>query len=507
MFEMRGITKDFDAVKALKGASLSVRPGEIRSLLGANGSGKSTLVKVLAGLVKPDGGEVFIDGKPVRIRTSYDSKQLGIATAFQDLSLIPTMTVIDNIKLNKETVGRFGTIDVKKDRRDVEELLKLFRVRCDLDAYAQTLMPSTQSMLEVAKAVYAKPRLLLLDEVTATLHHDEIEGLFELLRKLRDEGTAIVYVTHRMKEVAKLCDSATIMRNGETVAELARDELNDLDGIVYHMTGKVPDKAKACGAQAAAAEGEALLEVSGLKYSPKVRDLSLTAYKGEILGIGGLDGQGQSEFIRLLLGEFQPEAGAIRYRGKEVRFRRPAEAVENGIGFISGERNREAIFPLRTIAENLFVGRTATGGLFKFIGNRRVNGFAREAVEKYNIKVGELEDPASSLSGGNQQKLILARELSRSPRVIVANKPTRGLDIGAAAFVHQKLLEERERGTGILLISSDLDEILLLSDRILVIFNGQSMGVLNSGDADTQTLGLMMAGTPLADLTAQEAAS
>jgi len=497
MFEMRGITKDFDAVKALKGASLSVRPGEIRSLLGANGSGKSTLVKVLAGLVKPDGGEVFIDGKPVRIRTSYDSKQLGIATAFQDLSLIPTMTVIDNIKLNKETVGRFGTIDVKKDRRDVEELLKLFRVRCDLDAYAQTLMPSTQSMLEVAKAVYAKPRLLLLDEVTATLHHDEIEGLFELLRKLRDEGTAIVYVTHRMKEVAKLCDSATIMRNGETVAELARDELNDLDGIVYHMTGKVPDKAKACGAQAAAAEGEALLEVSGLKYSPKVRDLSLTAYKGEILGIGGLDGQGQSEFIRLLLGEFQPEAGAIRYRGKEVRFRRPAEAVENGIGFISGERNREAIFPLRTIAENLFVGRTATGGLFKFIGNRRVNGFAREAVEKYNIKVGELEDPASSLSGGNQQKLILARELSQTPRLIIASQPARGLDIGATAYVHQRLMEERDRGGAILLISTDLDEIMLLSDRILVMYNGQSMGELDAYAADAQTLGLMMAGTPL----------
>jgi len=494
MFEMRGITKDFDAVKALKGASLSVRPGEIRSLLGANGSGKSTLVKVLAGLVKPDGGEVFIDGKPVRIRTSYDSKQLGIATAFQDLSLIPTMTVIDNIKLNKETVGRFGTIDVKKDRRDVEELLKLFRVRCDLDAYAQTLMPSTQSMLEVAKAVYAKPRLLLLDEVTATLHDDEIEGLFELLRKLRDEGTAIVYVTHRMKEVAKLCDSATIMRNGETVAELARDELNDLDGIVYHMTGKVPDKAKACGAQAAAAEGEALLEVSGLKYSPKVRDLSLTAYKGEILGICGLDGQGQSEFIRLLLGEFQPEAGAIRYRGKEVRFRRPAEAVENGIGFISGERNREAIFPLRTIAENLFVGRTATGGLFKFIGNRRVNGFAREAVEKYNIKVGELEDPASSLSGGNQQKLIVARWIAVMPELLLLDDPTKGVDIASRREIHQILRQCAQKGMTVVVSSSDNDELMDLADRIYVFYEGRVQALLSCEDKTQERLVAEMMG-------------
>ena len=220
MLEMHGITKSFDAVKALKGASLSVKPGEIRALLGANGSGKSTMVKVLAGLVKPDGGEITIDAKPVHIHSSRDSAQLGIATAFQDLSLIPTMSVLDNIKLGRETVRRTGTIDAKKDRRDVEDLLARFHLKCDPDAYAQTLMPSTQSMLEVAKAVFARPRLLLLDEVTATLHQDEIEVLFQILQELKAEGVSIIYVTHRMKEIAQLCDSAVIMRNGETVCEL-----------------------------------------------------------------------------------------------------------------------------------------------------------------------------------------------------------------------------------------------------------------------------------------------
>ena len=418
MLEMHGITKSFDAVKALKGASLSVKPGEIRALLGANGSGKSTMVKVLAGLVKPDGGEITIDAKPVHIHSSRDSAQLGIATAFQDLSLIPTMSVLDNIKLGRETVRRTGTIDAKKDRRDVEDLLARFHLKCDPDAYAQTLMPSTQSMLEVAKAVFARPRLLLLDEVTATLHQDEIEVLFQILQELK-------------------------------------------------------------------AEGEPVLAVKDLKYSPKVWGIDLEAYRGEIVGISGLDGQGQSEFIRLLLGEFHAESGTIVYRGKETAFKNPAEAVANDVGFISGERNREAIFDRRTISENLYVGASARGGLFRFIPNRKIQEFSRKAVEKYNIKIGRIDDPASSLSGGNQQKLVVARWIAQMPDLLLLDDPTKGVDINSRREIHQILRECARQGMTVVVSSSDNDELMDLADRIYVFYEGRVSAML-SGESKTQ---------------------
>lgn len=486
MFEMRGICKSFDAVQALKGASLTVKPGEIRALLGANGSGKSTMVKVLAGLVKPDKGEIFIGGNPVKIVNSRDSKQFGIATAFQDLSLIPTMTVLDNIKLNRETVGKFGTIDFKKDRQDVLELLERFHLKCDPDAYAQTLMPSTQSMLEVAKAVFVKPKLLLLDEVTATMHQDEIDVLFNVVRKLRDEGTAIIYVSHRMKEIAQLCDSAVIMRNGETVCEMQGDELEDLDRMVYYMTGQYPEKAQNTHTAAQAAPQEQpLVDVQNLKFEPKVQDISMSVYRGEIVGIGGLDGQGQSELIRLLLGEFHPESGKIVYKGQEANFKNPSEAVAANIGFISGERNREAIFDRRTIAENIYVGNSARGKLMRFIANKKVNLFSRQAVEDYNIKIGELEDPASSLSGGNQQKLVVARWIALKPDLLLLDDPTKGVDINSRREIHQILKACAQEGMTIVVSSSDNDELMDLADRIYVFYEGRVTTML-AGDDKTQ---------------------
>lgn len=486
MLKMQGITKSFDAVKALKNASLSVKPGEIRALLGANGSGKSTMVKVLAGLVKPDSGNITIDEKPVHIHSSRDSSQLGIATAFQELSLIPTMTVLDNIKLGRETVRRSGTIDVKQDRRDVEDLLKRFHLKCAPDAYVQTLMPSTQSMLEVAKAVFAKPRLLLLDEVTATLHQDEIEVLFQILRELKEHGVSIIYVTHRMKEIAQLCDSAVIMRNGETVCELDGDELSNLDQIVYYMTGKYPEKNHGYHVtQALDPEGEPVLTVKDLKYSPKVKGINLEAYRGEIVGISGLDGQGQSEFIRLLLGEFHAESGTMIYRGRETAFKNPAEAVANNIGFISGERNREAIFDRRTISENLFVGASARGKLFRFISNRRMLEFSRNAVDKYNIKIGQLNDPASSLSGGNQQKLVVARWISQMPDLLLLDDPTKGVDINSRREIHQILRDCARQGMTVIVSSSDNDELMDLTDRIYVFYEGRVCAML-SGENKTQ---------------------
>jgi len=491
---MRGIDKRFDAVVALKSASLQVEPGEIRALLGSNGSGKSTLVKVLAGTVKPNAGEIIIDGEPVTIRSGADARHLGIATAFQDLSLVPTMTVRENILLGNEPMARFGMIDDARSRAEVAKLLDRFQIECDPDAYVQTLMPSLQSMVEVAKAVYMRPRLLLLDEVTAALHRDEVQLLFEVLRELKAQGTAIVYVTHRMNEIFQICDTATIMRSGETVANVKTDETT-LDEIVYHMTGQRPVSEGTYVSEEFESSGkELVLNVEHMGLYPKVRDISFRAYKGEIVGIGGLEGQGQPEFIRAVLGASHPEEGTIQYLGREVRFRSPADAVYHNIGFISGERNREAMFPDRPVSENIFVGRAAKGRLFQFIPSKALRDFGQAAVDKYNIVVGSLNHPASSLSGGNQQKLVVARWIAMNPTLLLLDDPTKGVDVSSRREIHKILRQSADEGMTIVISSSENDELLDLADRIYVFFEGRVSGMLSGASKTPERLVAAMMG-------------
>lgn len=484
MFELRAIEKRFDAVVALNGASLHVEPGEIRALLGSNGSGKSTMIKVLAGLVNPNGGEILVDGKPVEINSGEDSRRLGIATAFQDLSLVPTMSVRDNILLGNEPCNRLGLVDKKAADQKINALLERFHIDCDPNAYVQTLMPSMQTMLEVAKAVALKPRLLLLDEVTAALHYDEIAVLFSVMRELKEEGIAMIYVTHRMNEVFEICDSTTIMRSGETVTEGKMSDFT-LDDIVYHMTGQRPDKDKKSAAHHYEKEdGELLLDVKNLEMYPKVRDLSVRAYMGEIIGIGGLQGQGQPEFIRALLGAEPHEGGTIEYCGKPVNFKSPAEAVRNGVGFISGERNREAMFPVRSVEENILAGKVAKGPLFAYMTPKSNHAFANDAVEKYSIKIGALEHPANSLSGGNQQKLVVARWIAMQPKLLLLDDPTKGVDIHSRQEIHRILRQCADEGMTVIISSSESEELLSISDRVYVFYEGCVSAMLE-GDSKT----------------------
>lgn len=494
MIEMRSIVKRFDAVVALNQASLTIEPGKITALLGSNGSGKSTMVKVLAGLVNPNEGEVLMDGKPVEIRSGIDSKKLGIATAFQDLSLIPTMSVLDNIVLGREPMGKGGMVDRKKALSDVQKMLDRFEINCDPDAYVNTLMPSTQSMLEVLKAVYSKPKVLLLDEVTATLHYNEIDILFRILRELRDEGVAMVYVTHRMNEVFKICDSATIMRGGETIISKDIHDL-ELSDIVYYMTGKRPESSQKHIEDDLDFGGKTpVLDVQHMEIDPKVKDISFQAYQGEIVGIGGLDGQGQSEFIRALLGETRPDSGKITFMGEERHFKSPTDGVRAGIGFISGERNREAIFPDRTIMENIFAGNTAKGKSFAYLKAKFVKKFAQDAVDKYEIKIGKLKDPASSLSGGNQQKLVVARWIAMNPNLLLLDDPTKGVDIHSRNEIHEILRQCAKNGMTVVISASDTDELLAITDRIYVFYEGRVHGMLAGANKNAERLVSCMMG-------------
>lgn len=485
MFELRAIEKRFDAVVALNGARLHVEPGEIRALLGSNGSGKSTMIKVLAGLVDPDKGEILIDDKPVEIHSGLDSRNLGIATASQDLSLVPTMSVRDNILLGNEPCNKFGLVDRKAGDDLIGSLLARFHIDCDPNAYVQTLPPSTQTMLEVAKAVSLKPRLLLLDEVTAALHYDEIEVLFSVMRELKAEGVAMIYVTHRMNEVFQICDTTTVMRSGETVTEGNMSDFT-LDDIVYYMTGQRPEKGDGTVGHAHfhRADQTPLLDVKDMAIFPRVRDISLRAYQGEIIGIGGLQGQGQSEFIRALLGAEPFQKGTVEYDGKNVVFRSPTQAVAGGMGFISGERNREAMFPLRTIEENILAGKVAKGKLFAYMTPKSNHAFANDAVEKYNIKIGDLSHPASSLSGGNQQKLVVARWIAMQPKLLLLDDPTKGVDIHSRQEIHKILRQCADEGMTVIISSSESEELLSISDRIYVFYEGCVSAML-SGDNKT----------------------
>ncbi len=486
MLEMRDITKYFDAVEALKDASLCVQKGEIMALLGSNGSGKSTMVKVLSGLVSPTAGSVSLEGKPVSIKSAADSRALGVAVAYQDLSLIPTMSVVDNLVLGMEPVGSAGMVDKKKARQKAEEYLEKLKIDVDPDALVQFLMPSTQSMIEIAKAMAAEPDILILDEATASLHSDEVDILFEVLGELKAKGLAIIMVTHRMGEIFRVCDRCTILRSGRMVAQGNISEM-DLDDIVYHMTGKRPDKNAHIGQRQEIAhlEDDMVLRVENLSMPPKLRGVDFVTYKGEVVGVGGLDGQGQSEFIRAILADQKYTGGSINYLGKERHYKSPSEAMRDDMGFISGDRARESIFPVRSVAENIFAGNATKGKLFAPLSPRTIEEFAQKAMNDYGIVAGGTSHPANSLSGGNQQKLVVGRWIALSPSLLLLDDPTKGVDINSRQEIHKILRECLDNGMSVIYVSSDNEELLEISDRIYVFYEGRISAEL-VGDQRTE---------------------
>lgn len=495
MLKMTGISKNFDAVRALNRASLQVNAGEIMALLGSNGSGKSTMVKVLSGLVNPNEGKIEIDGTPVRIRSGADARRHGVAVAYQDLSLIPQMSVMDNITLGAEPHGKLGLIDRKKARKTAEYYLGLLKTDVSPDALVQFLQPSTQSMVEIAKALALKPKILILDEATASLHSEEVDAVFEVLQKLKEQGLAIIIVTHRMSEIFRICDRCTILKGGETVASGKVSDM-DLDEVVFHMTGKHPDHSTEINqhTEHRNREEDLLLDVRDFSLPPKIDRLDFKAYRGEVVGIGGLEGQGQAEFIHALLADEKPAGGTITYKGREVKYRSPAEAIADDMGFISGDRARESIFPIRSVAENIFAGKATKGRLFTRLSPKTVKKFAKETIEEYGIVAGSTAHPANSLSGGNQQKLVVGRWLALSPSLLLLDDLTKGVDIHSRHEIHSILRRCLKDGMCVIYVSSDNEELLEISDRIYVFYEGKISAQLVGSDCTEEKLVAAMLG-------------
>ena len=494
MLEMTGISKRFDAVTALNKASLQVNAGEIMALLGSNGSGKSTLVKVLSGLVNPNEGAIKIDGKAVGISSCAAARKLGVAVAYQDLSLIPAMSVVDNIVMNIEPTSRVGTIDRRKAREKAVKYLQRLHIDVDPDMLVQFLMPSTQSMVEIAKAMAMEPRILVLDEATASLHSDEVDVLFKVLKEMKEEGMAIIIVTHRMSEIFRICDRCTILKGGETVACAPVNEM-DLDEIVFHMTGKRPDHS--AGAEKThhkLGDEEPILNVRGLNISGKLHGIDFAARRGEVVGIGGLDGQGQAEFIRAILADRKYSSGTICFKGREIHYRTTANAIADNMGFISGDRARESIFPIRSVAENIYAAKCTKGGIFAPLSPKEVESFAQKAMDDYGIVAGSTKHPANSLSGGNQQKLVVGRWIALSPDLLLLDDPTKGVDIHSRQEIHAILRKCLDEGMSIIYVSSDNEELLDISDRIYVFYEGRISAELAGDDRTEEKLVAAMLG-------------
>lgn len=480
---MNNINKSFGAVIALKDASFNINKGEVVALLGANGSGKSTLIKILGGSVRHDSGTIILNDNKIRIKGSDVSRKLKIAVAYQELSLLPRMTVYENIMLGHFIKGKLGRINEKENRQYVKSLLLKYKINCELDDYPIDLPPSTLSMIEIVKAVSWQPDLLLLDEVTATLHHNEVELVFENLKELASTGVAIVVVTHRLDEIYSIASRAIILRNGESVADL-KLEKTQLDTVVYHMTGKMPESAHHSHDSKEDKASDAILYAQDLSISGYVKNVSMSVKKGELIGLGGLEGQGQSQFLRALYGVIPISSGNIMIKGKKAKYSNSADAVRDGIGFISGDRNRESVFEQRSIGENIFSAMLAKKSNLNYISKSKINKTTQKIVADYDIKIGNINDPISSLSGGNQQKVVFGRWIFITPEILLLDDPTKGVDVTSRAELHNFLRKATNEGMTVIMVSSENDELLDICDRIYVFFEGNIHAVLE-GDAKT----------------------
>ncbi len=486
---MEGISKTFPGVQALDRVDFEAYSGEVMALVGENGAGKSTLMKILSGAYRKDAGRIYVDGKRVEIQDPYHAQLLGISTIYQELNVTPNQTVAQNIFLGREIkrkgiLGKLGFVDKKEMEKRAKEILDRVGANIDPKELVKNLSVAQRQMVEIAKALSLDAKIIIMDEPTSALGPEEVEKLFEIIRQLKEHGIAIIFISHRLEEIFKIADRITILRDGKMVGLMSRDEAT-FDKVIYLMVNRpLGDMFK----KEEVSKGKPLLDVKNLK-SEIIKDVSFTLYEGEILGIAGLVGSGRTELVRLIFGADPKISGEIYLNGEKVEIQSPEDAVKHGIGLVPEDRQNQGLILKMSVREN--IGVTIIRKILKFLGfidKNKLTEIAENFVKRLNIKTPSIFEKVLYLSGGNQQKVVLAKWLASNPKVLILDEPTRGIDVGAKAEIHAIMSQLAKTGIGIIMISSEIPEILAMSDRILVMSEGKIVAELPRSEATQEKI-------------------
>lgn len=480
MLELKHVSKSFPGVQALRDVSLSLQRGEILALMGENGAGKSTLIRMLGGAHQPDAGTIRIDGHDVRMATPLEAMKAGVGVIYQELSLIPALSVCDNMFLGRDQ-GRFW-IARSDERRRAAEIFRRMGVEIPLEVPVGQLSIAQQQLIEIARVLVHDVRILVMDEPSAALTPQEVERLFVLMRELKAQGLGIIYISHRLEEVFEIADKVTVLRDGQHIADCRIAELNR-SRLIELMVGRVLEQEFH---RTRMSPGKISLDVQGLARGKAVQNVSFTIRRGEIVGLTGLVGAGRTETARLIFGADRADNGRISVDGHEVNVRSPRDAIRAGICLLTEDRKTQGIIPARSVRENFSLASLRVLQRFGFVKEKLERTALGTYVDRLNIRIPNQEQLARNLSGGNQQKVLLARWLYRNTQVFLFDEPTRGIDIGAKQEIYHLMAELADQGKAILLISSELPEVLSLSDRILVMRHGRIAGEIENGPSVTQ---------------------
>jgi ribose transport system ATP-binding protein len=479
---MVGICKSFGSNKVLGGVNLHIRPGEIHALMGENGAGKSTLMNILTGIHKADEGTILVDGKEAVFRNNKDAENHGIAFIHQELNIWPNLTILENLFPTNKPKNRFGLIDFKKMRALAEEKCREIGIELPLDEVAENCSVGQQQMTEIIRSLMLDAKTVIMDEPTAALTERETDCLFDVMKQLKAKGVSIIYISHRMEEVFSNCDTITVMRDGQTISSRPTEETN-MDQIVGDMVGRVMSEYYPARTNV---PGDEIFRVEHFTQPGVFEDISFGVRKGEIFGVAGLMGAGRTEIMRAIFGVDPHKEGKIYLQGKEITIRNPRDAIKEGFGFITENRKTEGLILDFSIEKNITLPSERHLAKGQVLDSSKEFSFAEELSKKLGVKAQTIELPVSALSGGNQQKVVIAKWVGMKPKLLILDEPTRGIDIGAKKDIYDLMNELTAQGVSIIMVSSELPEVIGMSDRIMVIHEGHVAGIVDHKDA-TQT--------------------
>ena len=478
--EMRGINKAFGSNQVLKDAGFLLKDGEVHALMGENGAGKSTLMKILTGVYTKDAGTIYVDGQEVSYKNPQEAEKAGIVFIYQELNVLFDLTVEENLFMGKEITKHFGICDKKAMRAKAQEIMDRMGVNIPIDAVMSDLSVGQQQMVEICKALMVDAKVLIMDEPTAALTQSETEVLFEVMSSLRSKGVSIVYISHRMEEIFELCDRITILRDGQYIDTKYIKDIT-MDDVVQMMIGReigerFPSRNVAIGGE--------VLRVEDLTHEKLFRDVNFSVRAGEVLGVSGLMGAGRTEIMQAIFGNLPGVTGKIFIEGQEISIRNPRQAIAAGIGFITEDRKTEGLLLEKSIAENIELANLGKVSKSSVLSAKKGTELVKRGISEFRIKCFGPEHECGNLSGGNQQKVVLAKWIYTDPKILILDEPTRGVDIGAKKEIYSVINELAAKGVAVIMVSSELPEVLGMSDRIMVVHEGKVTGIIDAATAD-----------------------